>query len=76
MELYELKKLGSDNPITETNFDSILDGINNLISEIQMKKTINNIVQLLIIICFITFEIIIIIIFEIFIAMIIIFINR
>ena len=30
--LYELKKLGSDNPITETNFDSILDGINNLIS--------------------------------------------
>ncbi len=39
--LYELKKLGSDNPITETNFDSILDGINNLISEIRtISKTI------------------------------------
>ena len=40
-KLYELKKLGSDNPITETNFDSILDGINNLISEIRtISKTI------------------------------------
>ena len=40
-KLYELKKLGLDNPITETNFDSILDGINNLISEIRtISKTI------------------------------------
>ncbi len=40
-KLYELKKLDSDNPITETNFDSILNGIDNLISEIRtISKTI------------------------------------
>ena len=40
-KLYELKKLGLDNPITETNFDSILHGIDNLISEIRtISKTI------------------------------------
>ena len=33
--LYELKKLGSDAPITEENINSILDEISNLISEIH-----------------------------------------
>ena len=40
-KLYELKKLDSDNPITETNINSILDGIYSLISEIRtISKTI------------------------------------
>ena len=41
--LYEMKKLGSDAPITEENINSILEEISNLISEINsISETITN----------------------------------